>query len=112
MSQRSKLVIITINCSSLILLLLFIYPADSAAGFAYGVTYPGGADSKDLCYLFRDRGVPDEGAGDGGLRCPGDCAGCVQRVLRTPAGEAHTGEAKSTVYLVEQDVLKFVDIII
>lgn len=52
MSQRSKLVIITINCSSLILLLLFIYPADSAAGFAYGVTYPGGADSKDLCYLF------------------------------------------------------------
>lgn len=99
MSQRSKLVIITINCSSLILLLLFIYPADSAAGFAYRVTYPGGADPEDLCYVFRDRSVPDEGSGDGGLRRPGDCAGCVPGVLRTPAGEAHTGEAKSTVYL-------------
>lgn len=81
MSQRSKLVIITRNCSSLILLLLFIYPADSAAGFAYGVTYPGGADSKDLCHVFRDRRVPDEGAGDGGLRRPGDRAGCVPGVL-------------------------------
>lgn len=61
--------------------------------------------------MFRDRGVPDEGAGDGGLRRPGDRAGRVPGVLRTPAREAHTGEAKSTVYLVEQDVLKSADMI-
>lgn len=41
--------------------------------------------------MFRDRCVSPEGAGDGGLCRPGDRAGCVQRVLRTPAGEAHTG---------------------
>lgn len=56
--------------------------------------------------------MPDEGAGDGGLRRPGDRVGCVPGVLRTPAGEAHTGEAKRTVYLVEEDVSKSVDIII
>lgn len=93
-------------------MLLFIYPADSAASFTYRVTYPGGADPEDLCHVFRDCGVPDEGAGDGGLCRPGDRVGCVPGVLRTPAGEAHTGEAKSTVYLVEEDVLKSVDIII
>lgn len=53
--------------------------------------------------------MPAKGAGDGGLRCPGDCAGCVQRVLRTPAGQAHTGEIKSTVCLMELGVLKSVN---
>lgn len=112
MFQRSKFVIIIINCFLLILLLLFIYFVDLVAGFAYRVTYFGGADFKDLCYLFRDRGVFDEGVGDGGLRCFGDCVGCVQRVFRIFVGEVYIGEVKSIVYLVEQDVLKFVDIII
>lgn len=68
-----------------------IFPVDSAAGFPNRVTYPGGADSEDLCYMFRDCSVPAEGAGDGGLRRPRDRAGCVQRVIWTPAGEADTG---------------------
>lgn len=81
MFQRSKFVIIIRNCFLLILLLLFIYFVDLVAGFAYGVTYFGGADFKDLCYVFRDRRVFDEGVGDGGLRRFGDRVGCVSGVF-------------------------------
>lgn len=106
------MVIIIINCFLLILLLLFIYFVDLVASFTYWVTYFGGADFEDLCYVFWDCGVFDEGVGDGGLRRFGDCVGCVSGVFRIFVGEVYIGEVKRIVYLVEEDVLKFVDIII
>ena len=40
---------------------------DPAACVSNRAEDPGGENPEDLCHMFRDRGVSDESAGDGGM---------------------------------------------
>lgn len=77
-------------CLSLIRVLcaLCVDPAASVSSWAEN---PGGEDPEDLCHVFRDRGVFDESAGDGGVCSSRDGVRLLTRLRRTSVGETDTG---------------------
>ena len=64
---------------------------DPAASVSNRAEDSGGQDPEDLCHVFRDRGVSDEGAGDGGVCGSRDSARLLARLRRTSVGETDTG---------------------
>ena len=77
-------------CLSLIRVLCVLC-VDPAACVSIRIEDSGGQDPEDLCHVFRDRGVSDESAGDGGVCGSRDGARLLTRLRRTSVGETDTG---------------------